>query len=218
MKKITLIPIICVLLVFAVGYVDRGEIIQKEGSFWTAGETASSHKRFKIQMKTYNDPSVDYSKLKNFKLMFSATDNFNPLLDKHLNALVKNSLIENGLIEDAENPDFIVVGSHQNVFVPDRDPGIQMQSGSFSGTSGGQHFSGTYSSGDNIVTALVKLKQAQRYWVHNFGVVFVDANTGEAIWSGEATAWVGVDDIRETAPDVLKFLIGLYPEPSFEKK
>jgi hypothetical protein len=33
MKKITLIPIICVLLVFAVGYVERGEIIQKEGIF-----------------------------------------------------------------------------------------------------------------------------------------------------------------------------------------
>ena len=81
MKKITLIPILCILLVFTVGYVKRGEIVQKEGSFWTAGETASSQKRFKIQMKTYNDPNVDYSNFKKFKLMFSATDDLNPLLD-----------------------------------------------------------------------------------------------------------------------------------------
>ena len=193
----------------------RGEMKKKEGSYWAAGHTASSQRRFKIQIKTYNDPAVDYSKLKKFKLMFSATGNLNPLLDKHINSLVKDSLIENGLIEDTENPDFIVVGSHQNIFIPDRDPGIQSQSGSFSGTAGGQHYSGTYHSGDNIVTALVKLKQAQRYWVHNFGVVFVDAEKKEAIWTGEATAWVRVDDIRETAPDVIKFLISLYPESSF---
>jgi hypothetical protein len=194
----------------------RGEMKKKEGSYWATGHTASSQRRFKIQIKAYNDSAVDYSKLKKFKLLFSATGTLNPLLDKHLNSLVRESLIANGLMEDAKNPDFIVVGSNQNIYVPNRDPGIKIESGAFSGTtSGGQNVSGTYYSGDNIVTALVKLKQAQKYWIHNFGVVFYDPVKKAAIWSGEGTAWVRVDDIRETAPDVIKFMIGLYPESSF---
>jgi len=201
----------------AVGCVTRGEIIKKEGSFWTAGNTASSHRRFKIQMKTYNDPTVDYSKLKKFRLEFRATESYNPLLNKHLNSLVKESLIENDLIEDADNPDIIVMGTHQNIFVPDRDPGIQSQSGSFSGYAGGQSFHGTYHSGDGLVTAIIKAKRAQRYWIHDFGVVFLDPKKNAVIWIGNATAWVRVDDIRETASDVIKFLIGLYPKSSFAK-
>lgn len=212
MKKISLIPISYFLLVFAVGCVTRGEIVKKEGSFWTIGNTASSQRGFKIQMKTYNDPGVDYSVLKKFRLEFRATEQINPLLDKYLGSLIKQDLVERGYLEDTDNPDFIVMGSNQNIFVPARDPGIKSESGSFSGYAGGQSIHGTYHSGDGLVTAIIKAKQAQRYWIHDFGVVFFDPKKNAAIWIGDAKAWVRVDDIRETAPDVLKFLIGLYPQ------
>jgi hypothetical protein len=213
-SKLTIILIFILILVssfLTMGCVEHGKIISKEGSFWAAGQTASQQRRFKIQIKTYNDPGIEYSAFKKFRLEFKATDQYNPLLDKYLTSLIKDNLVERGFVEDAENPDFIVMGSHQNIFVPDRDPGIKSETGSYSGFVGGEYFHGTYHSGDGLVTAIIKAKRAQRYWVHDFGLVFFNPKTKTAIWIGSARAWVRVDDLRETAPDVIKYVISIYP-------
>lgn len=211
------LPLIFILMLVSACFltmscVEHGKIISKEGSFWAAGQTASLQRRFKIQIKTYNDSSVEYSAFKKFRLEFRATDQYNPLLDKYLTALIRDNLVGRGFVEDAGNPDFIVMGSHQNIFVPDRDPGIKGETGSYSGFVGGEYFHGTYHSGDGLVTAIIKAKRAQRYWVHDFGVVFFNPKTQAAIWIGSARAWVRVDDLRETAPDVIRYVISIYPQ------
>jgi hypothetical protein len=192
------------------------QMVVKDGTIYTVGETTSEKRNFKITLKVYKDKEVDYSLFKKFRSEFKASDKFNPLLDKQLRGLIKESLLEKGFIEDNENPDFVVMGAHQNIFVPDRDPGIKSESGSFSGFAGGQYYSGTYHSGDGLVTAIVKAKMAQRYWVHEFGVVFFDPKTKQVIWIGNANAYVRVDDIRETAPDIIKALLASYPEPKLK--
>jgi len=192
--------------------------VVKEGTIYSRGQTVSEKKDFKITLKVYNDPEIDYSLFKTFRMEFRASDTFNPLLDKHLTNLVRESLIRNGFVEDKGNPDFIVMGSHHNTFVPDRDPGIRSESGSFSGISGGKHFSGTYHSGDGLVTAIVKAKMAQRYWIHDFGMVFLNPKSNQVIWIGNANAYVRVDDIRETVPDIINTLIMNYPVPKVQDK
>lgn len=198
--------------------INCAKTVVKEGTIWTKGQTISEERKFKISLKVYNDPEVDYSSFKKFRLEFRASEQINPLLDKYLRSLIKDNMIGNGFVEDNENPDFIVMGSHQNTFIPDRDAGIKSESGSFSGYSGGRYFQGTYNSGDGLVTAIVKAKLAQRYWIHEFGMAFFDPKASQVIWIGNATAYVRVDDIRETSRDILKALLDNYPEPNLKKK
>lgn len=187
--------------------------VVKDGTIYTVGHTASENRRFKISLKVYTDAEVDYSLFRKFRSEFKATEYSNPVLDKQLTLLIKKSMLERGFINDEENPDFIVMGLHQNLFVPDRDPGIRMESGRFSGSAGGQSFSGTYHSGDGLVTALIKAKRAQRYWIHEFGMMFFDPRTNQVMWLGTAEAYVRVDDLRETAPDIIKTIVANCPEP-----
>ena len=192
--------------------------VVKEGTIWTVGHTVTKERKFKIALKTYKDPDVDYSLFRSFRLEFRTSDQINPLLDKHIRLLVKETMSGKGFLEDSENPDFIVMGSHQNIFVPDRDPQIKSESGSFSGVAGGQYFSGAYHSGDGLATAIIKAKMAQRYWVHEFGMIFIDPKTSKIIWIGTANAYVRVDDVRETVPDIIEALLDNYPEAKKEKK
>ncbi len=214
MKKVNgIVLILCWILALGILITcSKSKMVVKGGTIYTTGQTISEKRGFKITLKVYNDREVTYASFKKFRLEFKASDRFNPLLDKHLRGLIKEGLLAKGFVEDNGDPDFIVMGAHQNIFVPDRDPGIKSESGSFSGYAGGQHFSGTYHSGDGLVTAIVKAKMAQRYWVHEFGLVFFDPRTNQAIWIGNANAYVRVDDVRETAPDIIKALLFNYPE------
>jgi len=188
--------------------------VVKDGTIYTVGRTVSQEKKFKISLKVYKDPEVDYSLFKKFRLEFKASDQNNPLLNRQLRSLVKENMLKRGFVENIENPDFIVMGSHQNIFVPDRDPGILPRThGSFSGSVGGQPLSGTYTSGDGLVAAMVKAKMAQRYWIHGFEIIFFDSRTNQVIWAGNANGYVRVDDIRETIPDLINALLDNYPEP-----
>ena len=190
--------------------------VVRDGTIYTVGHTASENRRFKIAMKVYTDPEVDYSLFKKFRSEFRATDSANPLFDKQVKLLIEKNMLERGFVKDEENPDFIIMGLHQNLFVPDRDPGIKRESGSFSGQYGGQHFEGTYHSGDGLVTAIIKAKMAQQYWVHEFGIIFLDPRENQTIWTGIANAYVRVDDLRETSPDIIKAIVSNCPEPTQE--
>ena len=216
MKKIkTLFFTLSSILIVMVLYSCASTVV-KDGTIYTVGHTASENRRFKIGLKVYTDPETDYSLFRRFRSEFRATDSANPLFDKHLKLLIEKSMLERGFVKDDESPDFIVMGLHQNIYVPDRDPGIRMESGRVFGSSGGQSFSGTYHSGDGLVTALIKAKRAQRYWIHEFGMTFFDPRTNQAIWIGTAEAYVRVDDLRETAPDIIKAIVSNCPEPKQE--
>jgi len=216
MKKIKSHFFILSLIFAVMALCSCASTVVKDGTIYTVGHTASENRRFKIAVKAYTDPEVDYSLFRRFRSEFRATDSVNPLFDKQLKLLIEKSMIERGFVKDEGNPDFVIMGLHQNLFVPDRDPGIKSEFGSFSGNVGGQHFDGTYHSGDGLLTAIIKAKRAQKYWIHEFGILFFDPRVNQVIWEGFANASVRVDDLRETAPDIIKAIVSNCPEPKQE--